>query len=287
MQATIFDDTPNKLGEGPLWHPERNELFWFDIENKTMYSRAGDARRSWQFDDYVSAAAWLDREHLLIAGETSLLRFNLDRGFSEEVAPIGKDNPGTRANDSRADPYGGFWIGTMGIDHEKAAGAIYRYYRGEVRTLFSNITVPNAICFAPDGSCAYFADSHKQQIMRQKLNSSDGWPVEDPEVFVDLIGRKYGPDGAVVDAAGNLWNARWGGYAVACYSPEGEEKQVLSLPTALITCPAFGGKDLTDLVVTTAWVDLSDEKRQQQPLAGQTFRFENAGRGQAEYRVIL
>jgi len=31
---TVYNDTKCELGEGPLWHPIRNELFWFDILNK-------------------------------------------------------------------------------------------------------------------------------------------------------------------------------------------------------------------------------------------------------------
>ncbi|MBT3699879.1 MAG: SMP-30/gluconolactonase/LRE family protein [Alphaproteobacteria bacterium] len=287
MEVGIFDQTHNKLGEGPLWHPGRQELFWFDIESRILYRRAGDDQSQWNFDQFVSAAGWIDQETLLIATDNSLASFTITSGTSEVIAPLENENPLTRSNDGRADPYGGFWIGTMGIGHETAAGAIYRYYRGEVRQLFSDITVPNAICFSPDGGFAYFADSMRQQIMRQKLDPADGWPKGDPEVFVDLTGEKFGPDGAVVDALGNLWNARWGGYAVACYGPDGKLKQTLSLPTALITCPGFGGSDLSTLFVTSAWLDLSAEKRQQQPAAGQTFRFENAGKGQAEHQVIL
>ena len=54
------------------------------------------------------------------------------------------DRPGTRSNDGRADPHGGFWIGTMSKTAAEGEGAIYRYYRGEVRRLHPGITIPNS-----------------------------------------------------------------------------------------------------------------------------------------------
>ena len=35
----IFDDTACLLGEGPLWHPERQELIWFDILARRLMGR--------------------------------------------------------------------------------------------------------------------------------------------------------------------------------------------------------------------------------------------------------
>ena len=29
--TSVFDDRRCELGEGPLWHPVREQLFWFDI----------------------------------------------------------------------------------------------------------------------------------------------------------------------------------------------------------------------------------------------------------------
>ena len=68
----IFDDTVCQLGEGPLWHPTRNQLFWFDILGKTLFWRAGDTRHSVAFDGYASAAGWIDDAQLLVATETDL-----------------------------------------------------------------------------------------------------------------------------------------------------------------------------------------------------------------------
>ena len=138
----IFDSTPCKLGEGPLWHPLRQSLFWFDIQNCLMLERslADDQPRRFQFEEYVSAAGWVDRDTLLIASETALFRFNLTAHDRENMIALEEHNPTTRSNDGRADPYGGFWIGTMGKASEPGAGAIYRYYRGALRKQNSNTT---------------------------------------------------------------------------------------------------------------------------------------------------
>ena len=50
MIETLFDQRSCILGEGPLWHPERNQLFWFDIINKKMMSRVNSTAFEWQFD---------------------------------------------------------------------------------------------------------------------------------------------------------------------------------------------------------------------------------------------
>ncbi|MEC9469874.1 MAG: SMP-30/gluconolactonase/LRE family protein, partial [Pseudomonadota bacterium] len=143
--STVFDERQCTLGEGPLWHPERQQLFWFDILNKRLLSRDNGTEKTWQFDEYVSAAGWVSRTELLIASSSKLFLFNLETEASAKICDLEADNAVTRSNDGRADPKGGFWIGTMGFGAEKNAGSIYRYYKGELRKLFSDITISNAI----------------------------------------------------------------------------------------------------------------------------------------------
>ena len=106
----------------------------------------------------------------MIAHETSLLLFNLNSRESEKIVDLEADDPITRSNDGRADPWGGFWIGTMGKKLEKDAGAIYRYYRGELRTLYTPWTIPNAQCFSPNRDFAYLTDTPNGEILRQRLD---------------------------------------------------------------------------------------------------------------------
>ncbi len=276
----VFSDTICALGEGPFWHPERAQFFWFDILGKRMLSRQGDTEELWHFDEHVSAAGWVDRDRLLIASETALFTFDLRDGARRIVTPLEADNPVTRSNDGRADPQGGFWIGTMGKNAEPHAGSIWRFYKGELRLLFPDITVSNSICFAPDGNTAYFTDTWSRQIMAQGLDA-DGWPDGAPRVFIDLKAEGLNPDGSVVDAQGHLWNAQWGASRVARYDTKGVFVEAVKIAATQASCPCFGGADLGTLYVTSAAIGVDDEK------GGMTFRGPAPVTGQAEHRVIL
>ncbi len=43
--SRVYDERVCALGEGPLWHPLRKQLFWFDILGKRLLSREGEARK--------------------------------------------------------------------------------------------------------------------------------------------------------------------------------------------------------------------------------------------------
>ncbi|KKL61820.1 hypothetical protein LCGC14_2191490, partial [marine sediment metagenome] len=252
-----------------------------------LLTRQDGAPRHWQFDEPVSAAGWLDDTRLLIASASALLAFSLETGQSEKVCALEADTPVTRSNDGRADPFGGFWIGTMGRSAEAGAGAIYRYYKGELRKLFGQITISNAICFSPDGLYGYFTDTETAQIMRVALDQTDGWPKGDPQVWCDLRAEGHRPDGAVTDADGNLWSAQYGSARMACYDPQGRFLRAIALPARNTTCPAFGGAGLATLYCTSAAQNLDADVLEREPGHGQTFAVTEAGIGRPEPRVLL
>lgn len=272
----IHDARVCALGEGPLWHPELACLFWFDILGKRLLCDDG---REWQFDEHVSAAGWIDHQHLLIASESKLFRFNFVTGASVDIVALEADNPVTRSNDGRADPWGGFWIGTMGKTAEPGAGAIYRMYGGKLRKLFGEITVSNSICFSPDRAFAYATDTGTGVILRIPLDP-EGFPVGDIDNFIDLSGDGLRPDGAVVALDGSILSAQWGAGRVARYDREGAFVEEFALPATQTTCPAFGGDDLTTLFVTSAAKGTTD-----QPDAGKVFGVATSITGQKEHRV--
>lgn len=284
----IFDSRPCELGEGALWHPIRRQLFWFDIVGKRLLTVEDGQPRHWNFVEMVSAAGWLSRDHLLIAGERDLFLYDLESEDIETLVELEADKPDNRSNDGRADRQGGFWIGTMSKrgGQDRGAGAIYRWYQGELRQLFPNITIPNSICFAPDGRTAYFADTVTQIIQKVALDPA-GWPCAAPEVLVDLRPEGLYPDGSTIDAEGNLWNAQWGAGRVACYSPQGQFLRAVTFGAPQTSCPAFGGAEMTALFCTSALEGMDAAARATHPHAGATFMENAVATGLPEPRVSL
>ena len=281
----IFDSRPCELGEGPLWHPIREQLFWFDILNRTLHSQSGDMPLSWTFPAMTSAAGWTGTDTLLLASESGLSGFDIVTGRLDLLCAAG--SPATRSNDGRADRQGGFWFGTMGKRAEQGLGAIWRWYRGELRQLFPGITIPNSICFAPDGRAAHFSDTVTGRVMKVALDAQ-GWPVGQPQVWLDLTADGLNPDGAVIDAEGRFWNAQWGAGRVAAYAPDGSFLSAVETPGAPhSSCPAFGGQDMKTLFITTALEHLDADARVGHPASGQVFAFPGIAPGLPEPQVIL
>lgn len=277
-----LSDTKCTLGEGAFWHPERQSFFWCDILGHRLYEHDGTAQHAWDFDRAISACAWVDAGRLLIASEVDLILFDLATGTEERQVALEADLPGNRSNDGRADPMGGFWIGTMDYGCAPGKGAIYRLYKGELRRLVPGVGIPNAICFSPDGRTAHYADTDLGMVWRVALDA-DGWPLGAPEVFLDLAEDGLNPDGAVVDTEGRFWTAQWGAGRVACYGTDGALLRTVDLPATQVTCPAFGGAERRRLFVTSA-----AEGKPEEAEAGRTFCVDLDGvQGQAEPRVLL
>lgn len=261
----------SKLGEGPIWANGR--LYWFDIAaGKLQAWRPGDATfDSWAFGEPVSAAALLEQGGLIIASASSLLRFDPATGARETLVPLEANDFRTRSNDGRADRQGGFWITTMGKAAEPGLGSIWRYFRGEFRCLRKGLAIPNGICFSPDGTLAYFADTAASTLWRWPL-AADGWPQGHPQPFLRVTADEGSPDGAVVDSEGCIWNARWGSGKIVRLAPDdGRTMETFTLSTTRPSCPAFGGNDLATLYVTTAQEGMSKVELSAEPDAGALF----------------
>jgi sugar lactone lactonase YvrE len=282
--------TPHQafLGEGPIWDEKRGVLLWFAITENTLFATRpnGEGAGNWTFDGNASAAAFVSDDILLVATETELLTLDLTTDKREHIVRLEANNKITRSNDGRCDRTGGFWIGTMGKNAEHAAGAIYRFHKGELRQLFDKISIPNSICFSPDGNTAYYCDTAENIIYAVALDA-EGWPNGEPEVFVDHSSADFGCDGSIVDANGYLWNARWGASEVARYAPDGTLEQTIKFPVPHCSCPALGGSDFSTLFVTTARQNMDETALAKHPTSGSLFSVKTGFKGLAEPRVLL
>lgn len=287
--AKLLIDSQCALGEGPFWHAVRQQLFWFDINNQILFAANadGEVQNRWHFDETVAAAAIIDDATLALASETGLKRFDLVTGDMEHLIDVERDMTANRTNDSRVHPSGAFWIGTMVKDEGPKDGAVYHYRAGVLTKIISNVAIPNATCFSPDGRTAYWTDTPDQKILKCTVDPETGMPVGEWELFADVSEHRGYPDGAVVDSAGYLWNARWGGSCVIRYAPDGSIDRIIEVPVSQVTCPAFGGKDLKRLFLTSANKTMSAEQLAAEKVAGGVFYIDLDVAGQPEPKIKL
>ncbi|WP_198037395.1 SMP-30/gluconolactonase/LRE family protein [Mesorhizobium sp. LSJC285A00] len=287
--VSVFSDHVCELGEGPSYDPATDTLFWFDIVNGLLLEQGvtSGARKVHELGQMASAIAIVDDNRQLIATETGLHVRDVSTGKLTLHTPIEADNALTRSNDSRVHPCGAFWVGTMGKGEEKGAGAIYWFFEGELRTLYTGITVSNSICFSQDGTIAYYTDTSTGLLMRVACDPATGLPVGESKVFVDHRSSKGFVDGSVVDRDGVLWNAVWGGKAVKAYSPDGTLLREIAMPAGQSSCPAFVGAKADRLAVTSAWKGKDEKQRKLDPQAGMTFLLDLPVNGRFEPRVLI
>lgn len=288
-EVSVFSDVVCHLGEGPSAHPALGRLFWFDILGRRLLERAFDRPGTIVHDlpFHASVMAVVDDARQLIAADAGLFLREVESGRLERIAGILEPGSGRRTNDGRVHPSGALWISTMSWTFEPGVGAIWWFRSGELVKIVDGLAIPNAISFAPDGTHAYFACSVARVIWRVETDPSTGRPTGERRVFADLSAGEGGPDGAVVDRDGLLWNARWGASALDAYDPDGRRVRTIAMPAGQCSCPAFVGAGADRLAVTSAREGLDAAAIAADPLAGQTFLVDLPVRGRFDPPVRL
>lgn len=276
------------LGEGPSYDPTTDTAWWVDILERRLFEAplAADTVREHALPFMASAIAAIDGERHLLAADDGLYLRDRD-GKIALHCPLEAEDAGTRSNDGRVHPSGAFWISTMGRDAQTGRGAIYHVVGTRVTRLYAGLTIPNAICFSPDGATGYFADTEEGLLRRVAVDPATGLPAGDPATLYDHRGGEGGIDGAAVDAEGLIWSARWGAGCIDAYSPEGERVRSVAVPASRPSCPTFAGRDLRHLLVTSAYEGMEPEEREADPHHGRTFLIDLSVAGLLEPRFRL
>lgn len=280
-------DVQHRLGEGPRWNADEQVLYWVDIENDSFYRYyPGDGT----FEGFgvgmpVGALAFREAGGLVLAVRDGLALWEFSKSRLDFVADTELEKKESRFNDGAVDPEGRFWAGTMTHDGS-ASSSLYRLDPDySVHTMATGLTISNGIGWSPDGRTMYHTDTEKQVIYAYDFDAATG-NIENRRDFVRTSEEEGFPDGLTVDAEGFVWSAFYGGWRVVRYAPDGKREREVRLPVANVTACTFGGPDLTDLYITTAWSGLNDEQRREQPLAGDLFLLhtDSEGQPQAKFR---
>ncbi|MDE0780394.1 MAG: SMP-30/gluconolactonase/LRE family protein [Alphaproteobacteria bacterium] len=271
------------LGESPVWSVDEQVLYWLDIKAPSLhrYDPASGKDEAWPVAQEIGSIALRAGGGLVGALRDGFAYLTPGEDRLEWIGNPEPGRPESRLNDGRVDRQGRFWAGSMhdpegppqSYFEREPVGAFYRLDGdGSIHRMIEGILVSNGLCWSPDGTRMYAADSPTRTIRTWSYDPETG-NICDEQVFVTIPEEpdRGTPDGATVDAEGGVWIAEFRGSRITRFYPDGTEDRMIELPVSSPTCPMFGGLDLRTLYVTSAKIMLSPDELGREPLAGALF----------------
>ena len=249
--------------EGPLWR--KGKLWFADVRANKLRTMTADGKVELLSDnpsgvttkvpglDQGSDGMVPDKDGTILAanqGGRNVIRF--DDKLKATVFLDSYDGKKLNSpNDLVFAPDGSLWItdppyglrgGDRSPDKQQPYNAVWRYAKGKLTPVITDLTIPNGIGFSPNGKTLYVSNSGPQQYVKAWDVAKDGTVSNGRVLITYQRGMGQGiPDGLKVDSAGNLWTTGPGGIRIM--TPEGKVLGQIKLPeVAANLCFAEDGK---------------------------------------------
>jgi len=275
----------DQVGETPIWVPAEQALYWIDLEGSRAHrlDPSSGEQAQWDLDVAVTALARRASGGWVLATKTGLSFWDQQANATQFIADPTADDAAIRFNDTTVDSRGRLIAGTANVvQFDAPDGKLYRLDADlSLEVIDEGYAVSNGMAFSPDGRTLYVTDMFNNRIIALDYDVEAG-TASNRRTFVDVPAETGYPDGLIVDMAGFVWSAHWAGSCVTRYAPDGEIDWQIPMPVSNVTCLGFGGADMNDLYIATAWFMMSDDERKAQPRAGDLFRLRTEFHGQIE-----
>ena len=264
--------TGTRWAEGPVWFGDMRSLVFSDIPNNRMLRYCevtGEVTLFRQPSNYSNGNT-RDRQGRLVSCEHLTRRVTRTEhdGSLTVLLDSFEGKPLNAPNDVVVHSDGSVWFTDpgygilMNYEGERAEAELpTRVYRldpgtGVAAVVADDLVKPNGLCFSPDGSRLYIADSgisHDPGAPGhiRVFEVVDGHRLRGGEVFADM--SPGFADGMRTDRDGNLWSSRaWAGPGtdgVYCFTPGGELIGRILLPEPCANL-CFGGVKRNRLFMT-------------------------------------
>ena len=280
MARVSIADFGCKCGENPLWNPFDKSIYWTDIETGRLFRHTPATGRSEQiysgfrvggftFQADGSLVLFRDLGNIVVWKDGKVLRTIIDSIPGEEDG---------RFNDVIADPEGRIFAGTL--TDTGRPGRLFRLDRdGKLTQILDGQSCPNGMGFTPDLKQLYYTDAGAFTIYKFDYERATG-NVTNFRPWVHGKKEDGYPDGMTVDANGDVWSARWDGYTLIQYGPDGVEKSRVGFPTKKVSSCVCGGDEYSDMYVTTAG---GEDRKVNGGQAGTLYAFKPGVKGVAEF----
>ncbi len=257
-EVEMIADFRCRVGEGPVWDPKRQILNWTDIRTGRLfeYDPATGASRKIYQGEFIGGFANNKQGGFVVASWSGIGLWREGEEITYIHRGMLRGKP-LQFNDVTASPAGQFFAGTYYDDVHR--GELYRFDPdGSIHIVEDDLGISNGIGFSPDLSTAYFVDTQTYSTWAYDFDAASG-DFSNRRDLIVFEGEAGFPDGLTVDAEGFIWQAMWGGGCVIRIDPDGVEERRVEFPATQTSSAMFGGGDLNELYVTTAWNGMGED----------------------------
>ncbi|XP_058260228.1 regucalcin [Hemibagrus wyckioides] len=275
----------NEIGEGPVWEEKDASLLYVDIYGPKIsrWNSLTNQIESMRTETYVGCVVPRRSGGYVIGEGTRFAAVDWEKRTIMTIAKVDMEKTNTRFNDGKVDPAGRFFAGTMAVEVrpaelERKQGSLYSLLpERSVVTHFDQVDLSNGLDWSPDHRFFYYVDSLTYMVEAFDYDIHAGG-VANRRMVYRLEKDEGIPDGMCIDVEGKIWLACYNGGRVLRIDPQtGTRLQTVKMPVAKITSCCFGGKDYTDLYVTSACKGMDEESLAKQPQAGSIFKVTGLG----------
>ncbi len=275
-KAVLEYQIQSKLGEGSFWNYNTQELYWVDIQGKTLhiYNPKTKSNKSITVPSMIGTVVPSTQSNkAIIALQDGIYSIDTNTGDLQLLSDVEQAITTNRFNDGKCDPSGRFWVGSIAFNETPLAAKLYMLDNNQNAILKKDsVTISNGIVWTKDKTTMYYIDTPTSEIKAYDYNDATG-AISNERVAVKVSDTLGYPDGMTIDEHDNLWVGLWNGSAVGCFNPKtGNLISKIEVPALNVTSCAFGGKNLDTLYITTATKDMDTEQLKQFPLAGSIFK---------------
>ena len=259
------------LAESALWDRKRNSFFFVNIFAGELYQYHIETGKleCHSFDCLVSAVLLNRKEELVLVTQNGIGIYETDtRKLILKTHPNAQNEKTARYNDCKCDPRGRLYAGTMDLHGKPECGKLYCISEDwSWKTVLDPVDYSNGLVWINDKM--YYTDTYKGEVYCFDYDSQTG-AMKNKRVLCTFPSGQ--PDGMAADCEGNLWIALWGGYGIACVDVNtGKMIRRINMPVPNISSICFGGEDGKQVLITTAYKDLTQAEKKRYPQAGAVY----------------
>ncbi len=289
-EPTVLWNLKCILGEGTLWVKEHDSIYFVDIKKKRIHilNNKNKKRKIVKVNKEIGFLAHIKKNVFILGLQGELRIINLKTKKIIKSIFIEKNIKLNRINDGKTDPSGRLWFGTMdNLERNIEKGSLYCLDKNlNLNKVDTNYMITNGPAFINSNNF-YHTDSRKRTIYKIRINKK--LRILNKKIFKKFKKNEGVPDGMTVDKKNNLWVGHYHGGCVSVFNKRGKKIHKINLPAKNITNCAFGGKNNSELFVTSALKGMKTIEIKKYKFSGSLFKIQTNIRGieQKKYNVRL